>query len=343
MANQAWQITSAGVLSLNDLGSLPKPGPKQVQIRLHAVALNYRDVLIADRDPNYPLMAKQDLIPGSDGAGIIEETGPDSIWAKGDRVILHPNNWISGPDVRSLNLYEVAGGGEVDGTLRRWVVWGDDRLIKAPDGLSLEEASTMFTAGVTAYHALFHGPLKIEPGMTVLTQGTGGVSCYGIQLAAAAGAMVVATSSSDEKLEIAKKLGAKHLINYRKTPDWSAEVLKVTNGVGVDLVLDVVGADSIEQTIKATRFGGAIAILGLLSADPTKKVDIIQDLLFGAKTVRGQLGAGNRDMAVETSAFMQKHQIHPQIAQTFEFDEADKALEATRKLSAPGKIVVKIS
>ncbi|KAK3072659.1 hypothetical protein LTR53_006398 [Teratosphaeriaceae sp. CCFEE 6253] len=343
MANQAWQISAPGQLSLVDLATaIPKPGPKQVLVRIHAVALNYRDVLIVDHDLNYPLIAKPDLIPGSDGAGIIEQLGPDSRWVKGDAVIWHPNTWLSGTDVRDLEMAAVLGGGECDGTLQRWAVIDDERLIKAPQGLSLEEAATVFTAGVTAYTALFHGPMKLEPGMTVLTQGTGGVSCYVIQIASAAGATVIATSSSDDKLQIAKKLGATHLINYRKTPDWSAEVLKATNGLGVDLVADVVGADSIEQTIKATRFGGAIALLGLLSADPTRKVDIIQDLLFGAKTLRGQLGAGTRDQAIATSAFMEKHHLHPQIAQVFDFEQAKEALEATRKLSQPGKIVMRV-
>jgi len=144
------------------------------------------------------------------------------------------------------------------------------------------------------------------------------------------------------KLQIAKKLGAKHLINYIKTPDWSAEVLKATNGVGVDLVLDVVGAGSIEQTIKATRFGGFITILGLLTDEPTKKVDVVQDLLYGSKTMRGQLGAGNKEMGEELSAFMEKHQLHPPIAELFEFEEAEKALKASKKLAKPGKIVVRV-
>ncbi|KAK0261752.1 hypothetical protein LTR91_011309 [Friedmanniomyces endolithicus] len=344
MANQAWQITSAGTITLKDLTTpVGKPGPKQVLIRIHAVAFNYRDVLIADHSPNYPIQAKPDLIPCSDGAGIVEEAGSESVWTKGDRVMFLPNSWLSGADPRNFKLNEVLGGGDLDGTLRRWVVWDDDRLIKAPAGLSMEEAATIFTAGVTAWAGLFHGPMKLEPGMTVLTQGTGGVSCYGIQkIAAAAGATVVATSSSDEKLQVAKKLGAKHLINYIKTPDWSAEVLKATNGVGVDLVLDVVGAGSIEQTIKATRFGGFITILGLLTDEPTKKVDVVQDLLYGCKTMRGHLGAGNKEMGEELSVFMEKHQLHPPIAELFEFEEAEKALKASKKLAKPGKIVVRV-
>ena len=162
-----------------------------------------------------------------------------------------------------------------------------------------------------------------------------------MQIAAAYGATVVATSSSDSKLAIAEKLGAKHLINYRKTPDWSAEVLKVTNGAGVDIVLDVVGAGSIEQTVKATRHGGAIVVTGRLSDDPSQKVDIINPLLFGAKTISGLL-VGQENEAEETAAFFEKYQVHPHIAMVFEFEEADKALEAMRTLSEPGKIVVSV-
>lgn len=183
MANQAWQITSPGVISLNDLGpTLPKPGPKQVLVRIQAVAFNYRDRLVVDANPAYPLLAKANLVPCNDGAGIVEETGSESVWKKGDRVVVYPSKWLRGLDPRGFKLEDVSGGGDQDGTLRRWLVWEDERLFRAPEGLSMEEACTLFCAGSTAYRALFHGPIKLEPGMTVLTQGTGGVSCYAIQV-----------------------------------------------------------------------------------------------------------------------------------------------------------------
>ncbi|KAI7337095.1 hypothetical protein KC315_g2506 [Hortaea werneckii] len=343
MANQAWQITSPSQLQLVDLGeSLPKTGDKQILVRLHAAALNYKDRLVVNHDPHYPIATKPRLVPCIDGAGVVEESGLNSAWKKGDRVVLHGTSWISGNDARGFQLASCAGAGSVDGTLRRYAVWDDDRVIAAPMSLTMEEACTLLCAGVTAYRALIHGPLQLEPGMTVLVQGTGGVSCYAIQIASAAGATVVATSSSDEKLGVAKRLGAKHLVNYRKTPDWGPEVLKGTGGKGVDIVVDVVGAGSIEQSIKVTRYGGAVVSVGLLSEDPNLKVDIMPDVLFGAKTLQGQLGAGSRDHLAELARFMEKHQLHPQIAQTFDFEEADKALQALVELAAPGKIVVRI-
>ncbi|KAK5173691.1 uncharacterized protein LTR77_002372 [Saxophila tyrrhenica] len=343
MASQAYQITSPSTLTLTTLPTpVPSPGPNEVLLRLHATSLNYRDILVIDHSPAYPVRAKQNLIPFSDGAGVISTVGPGSRWKAGDRVVLHPNPWLHGNDARGFDVRTVFGGGETDGTARRWMVVSDENLVKMPKGMGMEEASTMFTAGATAFRSLFHnGAVKAGPGVRVLTQGTGGVSCFAIMLAAAAGAEVVATSSSDEKLEFAKKLGATHLINYRKHPDWDKEVLSVTDGKGVDLVCDVVGAGSIEKTIKATAFGGFVSVMGMLGEDFAKPVDIMTDLLFGAKTLQGQLGASSREVFEEMSAFMEKHDLHPPVAQVFEFEQAEEALKALTTLTVPGKIVVR--
>jgi NADPH:quinone reductase-like Zn-dependent oxidoreductase len=171
---------------------------------------------------------------------------------------------------------------------------------------------------------------------------------------------VVATSSSDEKLETARKLGATHLINYRNNANWADEVLKLTNGTGVDLVVDVVGAESIEQTVKATTMGGHIAITGMLSKDPWEPASIVNDILFKALTgehliglhgdrskandtdiVQGTLIAASREVLAAFSAFTEKHDLHPPIAKVFEFEEADKGLDELTSLSVPGKIVVR--
>jgi NADPH:quinone reductase-like Zn-dependent oxidoreductase len=183
MANQAWQITSPGQLTLTDLGAtLPKPGPKQTLIRIHAVSLNYRDKLVVEHSQDYPIIAEPNLVPASDGAGVVEEAGLGSHWNKGDRIIVQPNAW-TGTDERDYELANTMGGGRVEGTLRRFKIVDDTRLIKAPDGLSFEEASTIYTAGATAYRALFYNSARpLKPGMTVLTQGTGGVSCYAIMV-----------------------------------------------------------------------------------------------------------------------------------------------------------------
>jgi len=182
MPYQAWEVTTPGQLNLATLDSIPKPGPNQVLVRIHAAALNYRDILVINHDPNYLVKTKKDLIPGADGAGEIHEVGQGSNWQKGDRVIVHPNTWMTGSDVADYRLDLTTGGGDVDGTFTQYMLLDDDRVFSAPAHLSYEEACTVVTAGVTAYNGLFYGEPKVGPGMTVLTQGTGGVSCYAIMV-----------------------------------------------------------------------------------------------------------------------------------------------------------------
>lgn len=151
-------------------------------IRTSKSSVNYRDLMVSERSPAYPLAAKSNLVPCSDGSGIVEAIGPSSTWEKGDRVVLCGNTWEDG-DNRNFDFSKTLGGGEFDGTLRRWMVVDDSRLVRAPKNLSLIEASTLlFTAGNTACRALFFGPIVADSNTTVLTQGTGGVSCYAIQV-----------------------------------------------------------------------------------------------------------------------------------------------------------------
>ena len=182
MSNRAWQITAPGTITLVDLEQPPQPGPGLVLVRIHAFALNYRDKLVVDHHPAYTLRAKPNLVPGSDGAGMVEATGSDSVWKTGDRVVFHPNTWKSGYNGRDFKFDEVMGGGDVDGTFRQYAIVPDSGVFHAPAALSMEEACTLYTAGVTAYRALHYGDEKVRPGMRVLTQGTGGVSCYAIMV-----------------------------------------------------------------------------------------------------------------------------------------------------------------
>lgn len=183
MANQAWQVTAPGELSLVDLATPSTPlGDLEVLVRMKAVALNFRDILVVNHNPKYPAPTSPNLVPCCDGAGVVEQAGPGSLWKKGDEVLIHPNSWLAGSDVRSFDPAKTLGSGTMQGTLRRWAVWRDDQLIAAPAGLSLAETSTLFTAGVTAWNVLMHGFLKLGPGMTVVTQGTGGVSCWAIMV-----------------------------------------------------------------------------------------------------------------------------------------------------------------
>jgi len=186
MSNQAWQIASPGTLVLNSTSPPPTPGPNEVLIRIHAFALNYRDILVADHSPDYPLLAKPDLVPGSDGAGTVETAGSASHWKQGDRVVLFPHTWLSGSP-RNYVFEQTLGGAARDGTFQRYMLIDESLVVKAPESMSLAEASTLFTAGVTAWNALCYGNEEgngagLLEGKTVLTQGTGGVSCYAIQV-----------------------------------------------------------------------------------------------------------------------------------------------------------------
>jgi NADPH:quinone reductase-like Zn-dependent oxidoreductase len=187
MSNQAWQIASPGHLVLTTSSNPPPtPAPNEILIRMHAMSLNYRDILVTDHSPSYPLPTKQNLVPGSDGAGIVETAGSASHWNPGDRVILHPNTWLSGSP-RNYVFDQTLGGAERDGTLQQYVLVNEKFVVKAPESMSLVEASTLFTAGVTAWNALCYGNeegngVGFLEGKSVLTQGTGGVSCWAIQV-----------------------------------------------------------------------------------------------------------------------------------------------------------------
>lgn len=184
MSNQAWQIPSAGKLVLNDLGPIPTPGPSEVVVQISAVSLNYRDILVTDHSPDYPLQHKENLIPAADGAGTISVVGASTPWKKGDRVVINPNVWQTGNDSRDFHFDKCRGAGITDGTLQRYVLCDERCLFKAPANMTIQEASTIYTAGLTSYRALFHSDNlpKLGPGSSVLTQGTGGVSCYAIQV-----------------------------------------------------------------------------------------------------------------------------------------------------------------
>ncbi|KAK5046737.1 hypothetical protein LTR84_007498 [Exophiala bonariae] len=215
----------------------------------------------------------------------------------------------------------------------------DEYLLAAPSSLSYEELAALPCAAGTAANALFFGPMPLKKGMTVLTQGTGGVSSGAIQLASACGATVIATSSSDSKLELAKKMGASHTINYNTTPNWAEEVLRITNGKGVDHVLDVGGADTLEQSLQATRQAGLVSLIGYLSKPKT--YDIVPAMLFGAKTIRGIFQI-RKDMVAKVLKIYDEKGLHPQISHTYEWENAKDAFAALVAQSGVGKIVIKV-
>ncbi|OQV08749.1 Alcohol dehydrogenase GroES-like domain-containing protein [Cladophialophora immunda] len=345
----AWQIapsepkdwrTTDGIENLRLVQDLPKPRPEPgtALVWIKAAALNARDMMVIAHDPIYPIKTQPYLVPCADGAGVVEEVGLGSTWKPGDRVLLTAMRWIDG-DVPTLVESQGLGAGSIQGTLQEYLVVADNRLIRAPAHLTFAEMAALPAAAGTATNALFYGPQPFRPGMTVLTQGTGGVSACAIQIAAAAGATVVATSSSDEKLKTAKALGATHLINYTEHPVWSEEVLRVTDGKGVDHVLDVAGAGTIEQSLLAAKHGGLVSVIGFLSdSQPT---DIIPPLLFGAKTMRAIFQVRN-DMAQKMARLYEEHQLRPPIAAVYKWEEAKEAFKALNAHSAIGKIVVEV-
>ncbi|MBM3570289.1 MAG: NAD(P)-dependent alcohol dehydrogenase [Alphaproteobacteria bacterium] len=261
---KAWVLEKPGIehLRLVDRPE-PQPGPGEVKLRIRAVSLNYRDpVAIAG---GYGSTQRQaELVPGSDGAGEVVAVGAGVTRFKpGDRAVPHFFlDWPAGgasAEFLASNL-----GGRNDGTFREFACFPQASLVHTPEHLSDVEAATLSCAGVTAWSAIVaHG--HVAPGQVVVTQGTGGVSLFALQFAKAAGAEVIITSSSDEKLARARALGADHGINYRAEPQWARRVHEITRGRGADLVVELGGQETLEQSLRAARIGGSLMTIGVLS------------------------------------------------------------------------------
>lgn len=311
--------------------------PYEVQIRVRAVSLNYRDLMVAEgvygAKPDYP------VIPCSDGAGDVIAVGPQVTRLKpGDRVMatFFPH-WLEGRSTQA-NIRSSLGG-DIDGMLAEAVTLHEDTLVKIPDQLSYVEASTLPCAATTAWNAIFESS-NVQPGDTVLLLGTGGVSIMGLQMAKAAGLRAIITSSSDDKLERARALGADETINYRTTPEWQDEVLRKTNGKGVDVVLEVGGQGTITRSVTSTAVSGTIAVIGGVSGfggevNPTT-------LLFGAKRLIG-IYVGSRAMLEQTAKFFAGAGIKPVVDRVFPFAEAKEAYRHLESGSHFGKVVIELN
>lgn len=312
------------------------PGSGEVRLRLHATSLNFRDILIYRG--LYPLAAKADLIPVSDGAGEIVSVGPgvDGL-AVGDRVMTNFfTDWVDGRI--DLALVSATLGGSVDGVLAEEVVLPARAVIAIPSTVTFAQAATLPCAGVTAWNALFNTAC-LSAGDCVLLQGTGGVSTFALQFAKARGVTVIQTSSSDEKLSKARARGADQLINYRETPEWDVEVRKLTGGRGVDAVVEVGGAGTLQRSIRATRMGGTIAAVGLVAGLGT--IDPLP-ILTGVVRIAGVF-VGSHQMAGEMLAAIEASQIEPVIDRTFSLDEAKNAYAYLESGSqGSGKVVIEI-
>jgi NADPH:quinone reductase-like Zn-dependent oxidoreductase len=313
----------------------PAPGPGEVLVRIRAASLNYRDLLIVKGryGRNLPLP----LIPLSDGAGEVAEVGPGVTRFKpGDRVAAtFMIAWLEGGP--SEEKARSALGGAVDGVLAEARVFPQDALVRIPDHLSYEEASTLPCAAVTAWHALMVGR-ALNPGETVLVQGTGGVSLFALQFARLAGARVIATSSRDDKLERVRQLGASDTINYKTTPDWDVKARALTGDIGVDHVVEVGGAGTFGKSLRAVRMGGRISLIGVLSG--AGDVSFVPILMKNVQ-VQG-IFVGSRAMFEAMNRAITLHQLRPVVDRVFEFDRASEALKYLESGAHFGKVVIRI-
>ncbi len=321
-------------LKLEDLPE-PAPGPGEVLVRTRAASLNYRDLLVVKG--HYSRKLPLPLIPLSDGAGEVVGLGARvTRWTPGDRVVApFMTGWIDGPPTEAKA--STALGGAIDGVLAELRVFPEEALLPIPEHLTYEEASTLPCAGVTAWNALIHGR-GLNPGETVLVQGTGGVSLFALQFARLAGARVIATSSRDDKLERVRQLGASDTINYRSQPDWDEEVRRITDGVGVDHVVEVGGVGTLAKSFRAVRPGGRICTIGVLSG-----AGEVGFLPIFMKSIELQgIYVGSRAMFEAMNRAISHHQLHPVVDRVFEFDQTVDALTYLESGAHFGKVVLRI-
>jgi len=313
-------------------------GLGEVRIRVHAVALNYRDLMIASG--NYLVSVDDPIIPCSDGAGEVLAVGPGVTRVQvGDRVAgsFFPF-WHEGAPTPAKIRNGL--GGDIDGMLAEEVVLHEDALAIVPAGLSFIEAATMPCAAVTAWNAIFVSSNHVKPGDTVLLLGTGGVSILGLQLARAAGLRTIVTSSSDEKLARARALGAHHTINYTTIPEWQDEVLHLTHGVGAQVVLEVGGQGTVNRSVAAVAMGGTVAIIGGVSGFGGEVNPAT--LLASAKRLVG-VHVGSRAMLEDVMRFVDASGVKPVIDRVFTFDQAQDAYRYLESGAHVGKVVIDVT
>lgn len=313
----------------------PEPGPGEVLIRMEAAALNSRDTAMATRGRGRPGF-KLPLVLVSDGAGIVEAVGDGVTRAgPGDRVCPTFNQaWISGPFEESSRASLL--GGPLDGVMQEYVCLSEHGIVRAPAHMSAVEAATLPCAALTAWNAVV-AQGACQPGDIVLIQGTGGVSLFALIFAKMHGAETILISSSDEKLARAKPLGADHLVNYAAKPDWAKAAREISNGRGVDHVVDVGGAATLERSTRAVRAAGTISLVGLLGG-----VAAQLDLgLAVSHNIRLQgVAVGSRDLFEAMNDALALRKVKPPIDDArFPFDGLEDALRAFPEGRHFGKVV----
>lgn len=337
MKNIQWIFETFGIESLQQREEeIPELKENEVLVQMEAVSLNYRDLLMVTG--NYNPKLKLPLVPCSDGCGIIIKKGSQvTQFKEGVRVVLlFAQGWYDGKPFKQI--FKKTLGGPLQGTLQKYRVVAESEIVLAPKHLTPVEASTLPCAGLTAWSSLVELG-KVIPGETVMVLGTGGVSIFALQIAKVLGAKVILTSSSQEKLQKAKKLGADSLIHYKQNPEWEKEVLKLTNFEGVDHIIEVGGVGTLEKSIKSIKPGGTIYLIGVL-AGKQAPVDLTPVLMQNIR-IQGVIVGHKRSLTEMIRAF-EFHNIKPIVDTVFSFEDAPKAFEYLKSGSHFGKICIHI-
>ncbi|MEM9904612.1 MAG: NAD(P)-dependent alcohol dehydrogenase [Cyanobacteria bacterium P01_D01_bin.44] len=317
---------------------IPIPNDYEVLIKLQAASLNWKDMLMIMGGFGVGDDLELPFIPLSDGAGEVVSVGKQVTCVQpGDKVNpLFYQEWFSGQFTAEVAKSSLAGE-RYGGILSEYVCLNENGVTKYPKHLTAVQAATLPCTGVTAWSAL--SQTGVKSGDVVLLQGTGGISTQALKFAKAAGAKVIITSSSHTKLERIKAMGADHLINYRDTPDWASEAVKLTGGRGVDIVLDVGGAATLQQSINSVKVGGVIAIVGVLSG--VMKDLVISELMFKSIRLQG-ISIGSREHYQDMVRAMELHSILPEVDKVFPMEQTSAALAYLQSASHVGKIVIDI-
>ncbi|WP_213768892.1 NAD(P)-dependent alcohol dehydrogenase [Caballeronia sp. dw_19] len=343
MANATMKVWQLPAFGLNNLvmaeRPVPVPGPGEVLIKVGAVSLNYRDKLVVNGQllPEPPAMP---FVPVSDMAGEVVEVGQQvSRFRAGDRVMGNFwTQWIDGEPPQAMLKHGLSLGGPLPGMLAQYVVLTEEVAVATPAPLSDEQAATLPVAALTAWFALVEAG-RLGEGQTVLVQGTGGVSLFGMQIAHALGARVIVTSHSDEKLEHAKALGAWGGINTSEYPAWGEIANKLTAGEGVSHVLEMIGGDNLGQSIEALGAAGRIFQIGFLG-DKEVRLPALS-LMLRRATLQG-VSVGHRRAFEDMNRAIDRHGIKPVIDSVFAFAEVRAAFD--RLEQGPfGKVEIQVS
>lgn len=336
---KAVQLTAFGADHLV-IADIPTPTLKANEVLVHikAVSLNYLDLVLLngtfERDVDFP------YIPASDGAGIVAAVGAEvTRWKPGDRVaVQYVQNWTKGPIDAESNKVRVAW--QTPGVLSEYTAIPEHGLVKMPENLSFEEAATLPIAAVTAWYGLIE-QAGLRPGQTVVTQGTGGVSLFALQIAKAAGARVIATTSNKEKATRLEALGADAVINYRQYPEWHEQVKALTGGAGADITLDVAGAATIAQSLQAVRENGFVGTAGFITG-PELPLNIHQHRInLNFLRIQG-LAVGSAESFEALNRAIEVNDIHPVIDSVFTMEQAKEAYLRLESGQHTGKIVITV-